>query len=703
MLKNVVDLTALEAAAELADLAKRIAELDVAYHRDDAPLLTDAEYDALKKRNEAIEAKFPELVRADSPSFRVGASVADGFDKVTHTVPMLSLGNIFTPEDVYTFMDKIRRFLGLPDTANIEMVAEPKIDGLSFSAVYEKGQFMRGATRGDGAVGEDITANLRTINGLPKTLKGGTDLFDVSAPETIDVRGEVYMAKADFFSLNQEQEHARKKVFANPRNAAAGSLRQLDASITANRKLSLFAYACGQVEPVTWTTHSAFLEQLKRWGFPVNPEIKVCKNAEEMVAFYQNLMEKRSALPYDIDGVVYKVNDLNLQRRLGFIARSPRWAIAHKFPAEQAVTRLNGIRIQVGRTGALTPVADLEPVNVGGVIVRHATLHNADEIVRKDIRVGDMVVIQRAGDVIPQVVRVLSEKRPADSVPFQFPDVCPVCGSHAKREGEDAVTYCTGGLVCPAQAKENLKHFVSKDALDIDGFGARNVELFFELGWIKNAVDILNLEQAHGDELRHRDGWGAKSAGNLFAAINKVKAGVALERFIYAIGVREVGEATARILAKNFGSWNGFYAAVTAEDAREKLTHIEGIGPVMADFIADFFAEAHNQTLLAELTRQIAVRDFEQSFEQETPLSGKTVVFTGTLTTMTRAEAKAKALVAGAKVSSSVSAKTNFVVAGVEAGSKLTEAQKHGVTILSEKEFNQLLDGTTKNDYDEGN
>ncbi len=699
MLKNVTDLTAAEAAAELEALAKRIAELDVAYHRDDMPLLTDAEYDSLKKRNEEIESAFPELVRADSPSFRVGATVADGFEKVTHTVPMLSLGNIFTAEDVYGFMDKIRRFLGLPDGTDIEMVAEPKIDGLSFSAVYENGHFVRGATRGDGAVGEDITANLKTIAGLPKRLNGGNDLF-ARPPETIDVRGEVYMAKSDFFKLNQEQERAHKKVFANPRNAAAGSLRQLDASVTAGRSLSLFAYACGQAVPVTWGTHFDFLNQLKRWGFPVNPEIRLCRNADEMVAFFEQLADKRASLPYDIDGVVYKVNDLNLQKRLGFIARSPRWAIAHKFPAEQAVTRLNAIRIQVGRTGALTPVADLEPVNVGGVVVRHATLHNADEIVRKDIRVGDTVVIQRAGDVIPQIVRVVTEKRPIDSTVFQFPDVCPVCGSHAKREGEDAVTYCTGGLVCPAQAKENLKHFVSKDALDIDGLGARNVELFFELGWIRTAVDILTLEQTHGEDLRHRDGWGAKSAGNLFAAINKVKAGVALERFIYAIGIREVGEVTARILAKNYETWPAFYAAMTSGDAREKVTHIEGIGPVMADFIADFFAEEHNQTLLTELTRHITVLDFVNTFDVETPLSGKTVVFTGTLTTMTRAEAKAKALAAGAKVSGSVSAKTHYVVAGSDAGSKLDNAQKLGITVLSEKEFNQLLDGTIKNGYD---
>ena len=466
MIKRVEDLTIDEAKEELASLANRIAELDVAYYRDDAPLLDDAEYDALKRRNQEIEQNFPALIRADSPSLRVGAPIATDFNKITHTVPMLSLEDIFSDEDVVAFLAKVKRFLGMADSEDIEVVAEPKIDGLSFSAVYRNGQLVSGATRGDGTTGEDITANLKTIRQVPLSLRKGTDLFE-TVPDLIDIRGEVYMAKEDFFELNRMQEEAHKKIFANPRNAAAGSLRQLDAQVTAERRLSIFAYACGEADPITWKTHYDYLQQLKKWGFPVNPEIKLCHNIKEMLDFFHQITEKRSSLPYDIDGVVYKVNSLELQNRLGFIARSPRWAIAHKFPAEQAITRLNHIRIQVGRTGALTPVADLEPVNVGGVIVRHATLHNADEIMRKDIREGDMVVVQRAGDVIPQIVRVLPEKRLPDSKPYVFPSVCPVCGSRAVREGDDAVIYCTGELFCPAQQIEALKHFVSKDRSNV--------------------------------------------------------------------------------------------------------------------------------------------------------------------------------------------------------------------------------------------
>ena len=466
MKKAVETLTREEAAAELAFLAEQIALNDIAYHQKDAPLISDADYDALKRRNDAIEGRFPDLRRSDSPSLKVGAATADGFEKVVHTVPMLSLGNLFSEEDVFDFMAKIRRFLGLPDNAEIEMVAEPKIDGLSFSAVYEDGHLTVAATRGDGAVGENITANLKTIKDLPNPLNEiSENLFDAPVHH-IEVRGEVYMSKTDFLALNQMQATAGKKTFANPRNAAAGSLRQLDAAITATRPLKLFAYAVGAVDAEPWKTHAAFLEKLKSWGFPVNPLIRVCKNEAEMLSFYRDMIERRSSLDYDIDGVVYKVNRLDLQRRLGFIARSPRWAVAHKFPAQQAVTRLKRIRIQVGRTGALTPVADLEPVNVGGVLVSHATLHNADELVRKDIREGDTVVIQRAGDVIPQVVRVLTDKRPTGAIPFVFPDVCPVCGARAVREGDDAVIYCTGSLTCPAQVVEGLKHFVSKNALD---------------------------------------------------------------------------------------------------------------------------------------------------------------------------------------------------------------------------------------------
>lgn len=690
MEKDISTLSETDAMAELESLAKQIAALDVAYYRDDAPLLNDAAYDALKHRNQAIEDLFPDLIRSDSPSLRVGTKAADEFNKITHSIAMLSLGDIFNEDDVFTFMDKIRRFLGLKEDENIEMVAEPKIDGLSFSAVYKKGHLFSGATRGDGTIGEDITANLKTIKQLPLALHT-TGLFDFP-PDFIDIRGEVYMSKRDFFELNQEQEKVGKKVFANPRNAAAGSLRQLDPVITASRKLSLFAYASGDVSPVLWKTHMAYLDNLKKWGFPVNPEIKLCQNTKEMIDFFHQLAEKRSSLPYDIDGVVYKVNSLALQQRLGFIARSPRWAIAHKFPAEQAVTTLNDIRIQVGRTGALTPVADLEPINVGGVIVRHATLHNADEIARKDIRIGDTVIVQRAGDVIPQIVSVVLEKRNPKSISFQFPTICPVCGSIARKEGEDAVVYCTGELVCPAQQIEALKHFVSKNALDIDGLGDRNIELFFELGWIKNAVDLLNLELNHALELICREGWGTKSATNLFDAIKKAKKGISLERFIYALGIRETGEATARLLAQNFVSWTHFYEVMCSDKNTEALLHIEGIGPVMAQFITDFFTEEHNQKLLEELVHLMTINDYIPPQEKQTALSGKTIIFTGSLEEMTRAEAKAMAQAAGAKVVSSISAKTNYVVVGKEAGNKLTQAQNLNLTILSEKDFKQLLD-----------
>lgn len=693
-------LTDLEVAAELAELSKRLKELEIAYHTYDAPLVSDAEYDALKRRNEELELAYPHLMRADSPSLRVGATVADGFQKITHKVPMLSLGNIFEVEEIYDFVDKIRRFLGLPETQDIEFVAEPKIDGLSYSAMYHNGVFETGATRGDGAVGEDITANLRTIAGLPKQFKSSDNLLTHPVPTWLDVRGEVYMSKADFMDLNNEAIQNGKKVFANPRNAAAGSLRQLDAKITATRKLSLFSYAYGFIEGQKWQSHWDFLTSLKGWGFPVSPDVKLCKNAKELAEYYTDMMARRADLPYDIDGVVYKVNDYALQERLGFITRSPRWAIAHKFPAEQAITRLNAIRIQVGRTGALTPVADVEPINVGGVIVKHATLHNADEIARKDIREGDMVVIQRAGDVIPQIVEVLTEKRPADSEAFHFPTVCPVCGSAAVKEGEDAITYCTGGLVCPAQALESLKHFVSKSALDIDGLGAKNIELFFELGWVKNAPDLFELPEKYGNELRTRDGWGAKSVDNLIEALTKAKNGVALDRFIYALGIREVGEATARLFAKTFGSWDAFFEAAQGENTLDTLQHIEGVGPVMAKYVVDFFAESHNLTQINRLTNMMQILPYEKGEEKQTFFTGKTVVFTGTLTTMTRAEAKAKAVSAGAKVSGSVSAKTDFVVAGEAAGSKLKQAQSLGVHILSEKEFHQALDEGFNYQYD---
>ncbi len=703
MQKEPEQLTRDEAAEELASLAERLKELDEAYHKNDMPLLTDAEYDALKRRNEKIESLFPDLIRSDSIRFRVGAGVADGFNKITHKVPMLSLGNIFDLDEIDEFVQKIRRFLGLDETVHIPFVAEPKIDGLSYSAVYHNGVFETGATRGDGTTGEDITDNLKTIRGLPKKLVQGNTLFAHRVPQWLDVRGEVYMSKQDFMALNAVQEENGKKTFANPRNAAAGSLRQLDASVTASRKLDLFAYAYGYLEGDKWKTHWDFLTSLKEWGFPVSPDIRLCQTTEELKAYYTDMMNRRADLPYDIDGVVYKVNEYALQERLGFITRSPRWAIAHKFPAERAITRLNAIRIQVGRTGALTPVADVEPVNVGGVVVKHATLHNADEIMRKDIREGDTVVIQRAGDVIPQIVEVLVDKRSKNSTPFVFPTHCPICGSVALKEGDDAITYCTGGLVCPAQALENLKHFVSKSALDIDGLGSKNIELFFELGWVKYAADLFDLERLHGDELRRRDGWGQKSVDNLLASIKKAGTNVPLDRFIYALGVPEVGEATARLLAKTYGTWDGFIQKVSAQNAMEALTHIEGVGPVMAKYIVDFFAESHNQAQIDRLLAVVSLRPYEGPKEVQTPLSGKTVVFTGTLTMMTRAEAKAKALAMGAKVSGSVSAKTDYVVAGEDAGSKLKKAQELNINILSEKDFHQMLDGDTFSEYYENN
>ncbi len=693
MFKEIETLTRAEAEQELAYLAQKMAELDIAYHQKDAPLVSDAEYDKLKRRNELLEEYFPDLIRADSPSKRVGATIAEGFSQVIHSAPMLSLGNIFSSQDVFDFMDKIHRFLGIDESETIEMVAEPKIDGLSFSAVYEKGMFIQGATRGDGVVGEDITQNLKTIKELPMKLVSETDdLFKISCPDFIDIRGEVYMARSDFLELNKAQEASKKKVFANPRNAAAGSLRQLNPTITANRKLSLFSYAVGRMDNPIWHTHWDFLEQLKKWGFPVNPEIRICKTPSEMLSFFNEMLEKRPNLPYDIDGVVYKVNRLDLQKRLGFIARSPRWAIAHKFPAEQAFTRLKRIRIQVGRTGALTPVADVEPINVGGVIVQHATLHNADEIARKDIREGDTVVIQRAGDVIPQIVRVVLEKRPPDSTSFRFPVVCPVCGANALREGDDAVIYCTGGLSCPAQIKERLKHFVSKDALDIEGMGDKNIELFCRLNWIKTPADIFSLEKNHQLEILGLDGWGQKSAVKLFDAIRKVREKLPLNRFIYALGIREVGESTAKLLANRFENWFSFRQQMEMDNALELLVQIEGIGLTMAQNIVDFFKEEHNQILLNDLERFLSITDSPKTMIRQTALTDKTIVFTGTLTTMTRAEAKEIAVQAGAKISGSVSSKTDIVVAGVDSGSKLKKAMELGILILNEKEFKQALD-----------
>ena len=680
-----------EIKAKLQDLADKLERYDEAYHQKDAPLVSDAEYDALRREAEALEAEYPDLIPENSLSRRVGFQPATGFKKIEHAIPMLSLQDIFDDTEVADFMDRLHKFLGLPPEAPIDIVAEPKIDGLGYSAIYEKGQFIRGATRGDGTVGEDITENLKTISELPQTLKS-QDLF-AQIPALLDVRGEVYMKKKDFLALNEEQQAKNDKIFANPRNAAAGSLRQLNPAITAKRNLSVFSYALGAYDGTPFKTHLDFLQSLKSWGFPINPLIRLCHNTKEMLQFFHELGEKRASLPYDIDGVVYKVNDLALQKRLGFIARSPRWAIAHKFPAEQATTLLRKIRVQVGRSGAMTPVADLEPVNVGGVLVQHATLHNADEIVRKDIREGDTVVVQRAGDVIPQIVRVVKEKRETNSQPFEFPKFCPVCGAHAVREGDDAVTICTGGLTCPAQAMERLKHFVSKNAFDIQGLGDKNIEQFYELGWIKNPMDIFTLKDNYELQLLSLNGWGQKSAINLLQAIDQAK-NISLSRFIYALGIPETGEATAKILAQHFESWQSFADTTMSSNAISELTKIDSIGETMAQDIVDFFAEEHNQVLLAKLLSVLTLQNAPKQSRHQ-PLKGKTFVFTGTIS-IPREEAKARVQELGGKVSGSVSPKTSFVVAGSDPGSKYEKAQKFSIQILNEEDFKKLLDDSNK-------
>ena len=683
------NLTETEAAAELERLAAEIAAHDKAYHADDAPVVSDAEYDALRRLNDAIEARFPDLVREDSPSRRVGAAPAGGFAKVTHARPMLSLGNVFSEEELRDFVDGLRRFLKeLRDdpAIAIEFVAEPKIDGLSISLRYENGEFVTGATRGDGAVGEDVTENLRTLDEIPKTLEG--------APGVLEVRGEVYMTRSDFLEMNERQEAAGEKVFANPRNAAAGSLRQLDSAITAARPLKLFAYAWGELSEPVGDTQWDFLAALKTWGFPVNPLARVCGSVEEILENYERLSEARAGLDYDIDGIVYKVNRLDWQERLGMVSRAPRWAVAHKFPAEKAETLLNGITIQVGRTGALTPVAELEPVTVGGVVVSRATLHNEDEIERKDIRIGDTVVIQRAGDVIPQVVEVVTAKRPGNSKAFVFPDVCPECGSHAVRPEGEAARRCTGGLICPAQALERMKHFVSRNAFDIEGLGAKHIEAFMADGILKTPADIFRLG-GHRDDIAGREGWGDRSADNLIAAIDDRRA-VDLDRLIYALGIPQVGSATARLLAKQYGALGNWRKAMGAAENREseayaELTDIDGIGPSVADDILDFFGEAHNRAVLDDLGELLDVQDFEAPDSDGSPIAGKTVVFTGTLETVTRSEAKVRAETLGAKVAGSVSGKTDYVVAGPGAGSKAKKAAELGIATLTEDEWLKLI------------
>lgn len=691
-MKEINTLTEEEAKKELKYLAEEMEKSDIAYYQNDEPYLTDSQYDELKHRNQQIEKKFPHLIRADSPSHRVGAKINTDFGKVPHRFPMLSLGDIFSVEELDSFIMSIKRFLNTSE--EISFMSEPKIDGLSFSARYENGIFVQGATRGDGTTGEDITANLKTIRQLPLVLKG-------NVPEVLEIRGEVYMSKQDFLDLNQKNAAENKKIFANPRNAAAGSLRQLDSRITAERKLSLFAYTWGEVSERMWESQEDFFNHLKAWGFPVNPNNKLCHSLQEIEQSFTNLAEIRSALPYDIDGMVYKVNSIALQERLGFLTRTPRWAIAHKFPAEKAVTTIKDIRIQVGRTGALTPVADLEPINVGGVIVSHATLHNEDEIKRKDIRIGDSVIIQRAGDVIPQVVEVLTEKRPTDSQEFMFPQTCPECGAHAIREEDEAVRRCTGGLTCPAQAIERIKHFVSREAFDIEGLGSKIVEEFYQEEILQSPPDIFSLERrnsdgdlfshqsCHGLHLESRDGWGKKSVEKLFNAINS-KRTIDLPRFIYALGIRQVGTATARLIAQNYGSFHSFMQDMINKETL-KLVEIDGIGANMATDIVEFFQEKHNINTINKLLEEITVEDFVDNTNYDSPIAGKTLVFTGTLEKMTRSEAKAKAQSLGAKVSGSVSKNTDYVIQGADAGSKATKAAELGVKILSEEEFIKFI------------
>ena len=771
-------LTLEQAQAELAALAAEIAHHDRLYHQQDRPEISDAEYDALVRRNGSIEVRFPELQRADSPSLRVGAAPAAGFRKVRHAVPMLSLGNAFAPDDAAEFVARIRRHLGWGEERPIAFVAEPKIDGLSCSLRYEDGRLVLAATRGDGAEGEDVTANVMTIKDVPKTLPA-------PCPAVLEVRGEVYMNRDEFRAMNQAYAEKGEPLFANPRNAAAGSLRQKDPKITAGRPLCFFGYALGEVSEPIADTQWGIRERLKGWGFRLNRPAEHVDGVEALLRYYEQVGQRRSSLPFDIDGVVYKVDRLDLQERLGFVSRAPRWAIAHKFPAEQAQTRLKGITIQVGRTGALTPVAELEDITVGGVVVSRATLHNEDEIARKGVRVGDLVVVQRAGDVIPQVVSVVESQRPADTEPYRFPDHCPECGSLAVREESEVVRRCTGGLICPAQAKERLRHFVSRNAFDIEGLGEKIIEEFWDDGLVRSPVDIFTLEErAQRGEVAilGRPGWKEKSVENLFKAINERRNGIDLHRVIFGLGIRHVGEVTARSLARHYVSldawlkgmedavaampgqaWRAltalkgvgpttvsallawfadaenvakvdFYAsqpalrletvigmlgikapkalaahyetleawrdAMTAAarempgEAWNALVHVPDVGEVAAEEIAGFFLEERNRAIIQGL-RDAGVRvlDAERPKAANTPVAGKTVVFTGTLETMTREEAQERAQTLGAKVTNSVSKRTDYVVVGADAGSKAAKARDLGVTVLSEREWLDLIGG----------
>ena len=683
-----------EAKAELKRLAAEIARHDRLYYQKDAPEISDADYDSLRRRNAAIEARFPDLVRADSPSKHIGAPPATGFAKVRHPHPMLSLDNAMNDDEVREFFKGVHNFfraaedLKRVEPHSIAVMAEPKIDGLSCSLRYEKGKLMLGATRGDGVTGEDVTRNVETLGTIPKRLAGH------GWPDIIEVRGEIYMEHPGFAALNKEREQAGEPLFANPRNAAAGSLRQLDPAITAQRPLKFFAYAWGEASAPFAKSHADALKQLKAWGFATDPHSKLCHGVEQLLAFHRDMAAKRAALPYDIDGVVYKVNDLDLEERLGFVSRAPRWAIAHKFPAQQAQTTLKHIRIQVGRRGTLTPVADLEPVTVGGVVVSHATLHNEDEITRLNVREGDAVVVQRAGDVIPQIVEAIKDAKHDKRPKFKFPHRCPMCDSLAVREEGEAAWRCTGGLICAAQAVERLRHFVSRNAFDIEGLGDKHINEFWNDKLIQSPADIFRLKVA---QIEDREGWGEISARKLIDAIAARKQ-IALERFIYALGIPQTGEATAKLLARHYRGFKRWRHAMTeakdhAGPAWQELNDLHGIGEDTAADIVGFFAERHNQKVLDALESELEIQDYTPPTVGTAPLAGKTVVFTGTLESVSRNEAKARAEALGATVTSSVSAKTDYVVMGSDPGSKATKARELGVKILSEDEWLKLARG----------
>ena len=686
-------LTARQAEAELDRLAAEISAHDRRYYQDDAPIVSDAVYDALRKRNEAIERRFPELIRPDSPSRRVGAAPAQKFAKVRHSVPMLSLGNAFSDDEITEFVERVRRFLRVPSDQKIVFTAEPKIDGLSCTLRYERGRLTRGATRGDGTEGEDVTPNVRTLADIPKELRG-------KAPENCEVRGEVYMTKSAFLALNERQKAAGKQTFANPRNSAAGSLRQLDPAITARRPLGFFAYSWGEMSEMPAQTQSGMVKWFGQRGFKTNPLMKLCSSIEAMLAFHHDIEAQRATLDYDIDGVVYKVDRLDWQQRLGFVSRNPRWAIAHKFPAEKAITVIKAIDIQVGRTGAITPIARLEPVTVGGVVVSNATLHNEDEIERLGVRVGDTVTIQRAGDVIPQVLGVVADK-PRGAKPYRIPKTCPCpLKTAVVREAiaggeEGARSRCTGEFACPFQRIEHLRHFVSRRAFDIEGLGEKQIALFFEQGWVKEPAEIFTLEQRNSKiRLDEHEGFGETSVRNLFNSIN-ARRKISLERFIYSLGMRHVGETTARELARGYGSWDAFHQACVQVAAgngetRMEMDNLDQIGDTVIDSIAAYFGEEHNRRIVERLTDQVDILPAERP-ASDSPVVGKTIVFTGALEKMTRDEAKAMAERLGAHVAGSVSKKTHYVVAGPGAGSKLAKAKEAGVQVLTEDEWFALV------------